>query len=52
MKTGDKVKLGDVIGKIIRFQPKTGDLIVKDKAGCIHIFLATRVTRVDETSKK
>ena len=38
MKCGDYVICGDKEGQVIRFQPKTRDLIVKDKDGKIHIF--------------
>lgn len=38
MKIGDHVVCEGKEGKIIRFQPKTRDLIVKDDKGEIHIF--------------
>tara|TARA_R110000824_G_scaffold195992_1_gene378951 strand:- start:4718 stop:4861 length:144 start_codon:yes stop_codon:yes gene_type:complete len=42
MKVGDKVICGGKEGKIIRFQPKTRDLIVKDKKGNIYTFSSFR----------
>ena len=48
MKTGDKVKSGDIVGNIIRFQQKTGDIIVKDDEGSIHILLASRTNKISE----
>jgi len=38
MKIGDYVVCEGKEGKIIRFQPKTRDLIVKDDDGEIHTF--------------
>ena len=38
MKIGDYVTCDGKEGKIIRFQPKTRDLIVKDDKGEIHTF--------------
>ena len=38
MKVGDTVICNGKEGEIVRFQPKTQDLIVKDKEGKIHIF--------------
>jgi hypothetical protein len=38
MKIGDYVVCEGKEGKIIRFQPKTRDLIVKDSNGEIHTF--------------
>ena len=38
MKIGDYVVCQGKEGKIIRFQPKTRDLIVKDSEGNIHTF--------------
>ena len=43
LKTGDVVTIGSVTGKIIRFQPKTQDVIVEDSRGNIHTFLYTRL---------
>ena len=41
MKIGDTVSSGNITGKLIRFQPKTQDLIVLDKEGEVHVVLAT-----------
>ena len=38
MKIGDSVVCGSKEGQIIRFQPKTRDVVVKDSNGKIHIF--------------
>ncbi len=38
MKIGDYVTCNGKEGKIIRFQPKTRDLIVQDEDGNIHTF--------------
>ncbi len=39
LKVGDAVKTDRVSGTIIRIQPKTQDIIVKDEAGNLHICL-------------
>jgi hypothetical protein len=44
MKVGDKVVCAGKEGEIIRFQPKTRDLIVKDKKGNIYTFSSLRTT--------
>ena len=38
MKIGDSVVCGGREGQIIRFQPKTQDIVVKDSDGKVHIF--------------
>ena len=47
MKVGDIVTNGNLKGKLIRFQPKTRDLIILDKKGQLHILLATQTKKVD-----
>ena len=41
MKIGDTISAGNITGKLIRFQPKTQDLIVLDRQGEVHVVLAT-----------
>ena len=41
MKIGDIISSGNITGKLIRFQPKTQDLIVLDKQGEVHVILST-----------
>ena len=41
MKIGDTISVGNVTGRLIRFQPKTQDLIVLDEQGEVHVVLAT-----------
>ena len=43
MKVGDQVTCGNKEGKIIRFQPKTQDVIVLDENGEVLIFSQLRV---------
>jgi hypothetical protein len=43
VKVGDQVTCGDKEGKIIRFQPKTQDVIVLDENGEVLIFSQLRV---------
>ena len=43
MKAGDQVTCGNKEGKIIRFQPKTQDVIVQTKDGEVLIFSQLRV---------
>ena len=51
MKVGDTVRSCGIIGRIIRFQQKTGDVIVKDKEGKLHVFLQTKSEVVYDQSK-
>lgn len=39
LKVGDAVKSDRVSGTIVRIQPKTQDIIVKDEAGNLHTCL-------------
>jgi len=41
MKIRDIVSAGNITGKLIRFQPKTRDLVVVDEKGEIHVILST-----------
>jgi hypothetical protein len=50
LKTGDVVTVENVTGKIIRFQPKTQDVIVKDDSGKIHTFLYSRLANQVDVS--
>tara|TARA_Y100000034_G_C6836403_1_gene378028 strand:+ start:261 stop:428 length:168 start_codon:yes stop_codon:yes gene_type:complete len=43
LKTGDVVTVENITGRIIRFQPKTQDVIVKDDHGDLHTFLHTEL---------
>tara|TARA_R110000824_G_scaffold305010_4_gene492794 strand:- start:136 stop:294 length:159 start_codon:yes stop_codon:yes gene_type:complete len=52
MKVGDSVKSGTKEGKIIAFQPKTRDIIVKDDSGIVHIFLASRTSLLREDEEQ
>lgn len=49
LKTGDVVTVENVTGKIIRFQPKTQDVIVEDSRGNIHTFLHTKLMTAAST---
>ena len=50
MKIGDSVVCGNKEGQIIRFQPKTRDVVVKDNEGRVHIF-SSFSTRLKEDNK-
>ena len=47
MKIGDIVTNGNVKGKLIRFQPKTQDLIIVDKNGQVQTILSAQAKKVE-----
>ena len=47
MKIGDIVTNGNVKGKLIRFQPKTQDLIIVDQKGQLHTLLESQSKKID-----
>tara|TARA_Y100001963_G_C6669810_1_gene394552 strand:- start:222 stop:371 length:150 start_codon:yes stop_codon:yes gene_type:complete len=49
MKVGDLVISGEKKGIVIRFQPKTQDIIVRDEKGILHTFpWSSTVVKNDE----
>jgi len=46
MKVGDIVTNGNVKGRLIRFQPKTQDLIIVDQKGQLHTLLGSQTKKV------
>lgn len=52
MKVGDSVKSGEREGKIIAFQPKTRDIIVRDDSGVVHVFLASSTHLVGDKKEQ
>tara|TARA_R100000008_G_scaffold84208_1_gene71057 strand:- start:235 stop:378 length:144 start_codon:yes stop_codon:yes gene_type:complete len=46
VKVGDIVTNGNVKGKLIRFQPKTQDLIIVDQKGQLYTLLESQAKKV------
>jgi len=47
LKVGDIVTNGNIKGKLIRFQPKTQDLIIVDKNGQVQMILSGQAKKVE-----
>ena len=52
LKAGDVITVKSVTGKIIRFQPKTQDVIVEDSRGNLHTFLHSSLINKIETQEE
>jgi len=47
MKVGDIITNGNVKGKLIRFQPKTQDLIIVDENGQVQTILSASAKKIE-----